>query len=90
VTVFLDNLVGGVATALGYLLVFGLLSIVMWKVGPRLYGKLLNQMLQGLQGVNPSGRTALPEEAPCANCGGPIYKLYPRCPWCGALRQVES
>ncbi len=87
--VFVENLVNGVATALGYLLIFGLLTIVMWKLGPKLYGKFLNQIIQGM--------TARPTTAPeeehwerCERCGVPSGKLFLYCPWCGAKRQVET
>jgi len=84
--VFVENLVGGMATALGYLVVFGLLSVVTWKVGSKLYGKYLNQMLQAMT-ARPT--TATDPDTERCDCGGASYKRYPYCPWCGVKRQVE-
>jgi len=85
---FVENLLNGVATSLGYLLVFGLLSVVMWKLGPRLYGKLLNQMLERIiPKPAPSPKEEFNER--CENCGVPSDKIYLCCPWCGSRRKVD-
>jgi len=85
--IFVENLLNGVATGLGYLLLCGVFALFMWKLGPKLYGKFLNQMLQGM-----TARPATAQDTDtvwCINCRGPSYKRYPYCPWCGVKRQLE-
>lgn len=99
---FLESLINGLATALGYFIVFVLMGLLTWRFGSRIASAMIGSMMQNLMSVMtgvgqpPSMGTrgdspmANMDMTQCAICSFPLVTSFKYCPDCGVEVKKET
>lgn len=98
---FLESLISGIASALGYFIVFVLMGLLTWRFGSRIASAMIGSMMQNLMRVMAGGGQPPPmgtregtpmapmEITTCANCSYPLVTSFKYCPECGVEAKME-